>query len=184
MGVRYKFIRARVTKLLEECGIKSAPIDLDQIASKLGLQIKEERTGGDISGFLYRSGSTGIIGVNSKHNKPRRRFTAAHELGHYLLHSAQAGEVHVDPLNAIDIKFRDTKSSAGTDIEEREANRFAAELLMPEDLLSEDIKEFVLEDESGYALTSEKLIKMLANKYEVSETAMTFRLTNLGILKH
>lgn len=58
-----------------------------------------------------------------------------HELGHYLLHDRDG--IHVDRRFAI--KLRNPKSSEGTDDEEKEANLFAAELLMPKQMVQNTI---------------------------------------------
>jgi len=71
--------------------------------------------------------------------------------------------------------FRNSHSSDGTDIKEIEANRFAAELLMPEEKLRADIKK-----KSGIDLFGdEDKLKELAERYQVSEQAMTIRLNTL-----
>ena len=66
----------------------------------------------------------------------------------------------------------------GEDINEKEANYFAAELLMPAKFLRQELegKRLDLFDDSG---TLEKLAK----KYKVSVQALTIRLTNLGYIK-
>jgi Zn-dependent peptidase ImmA (M78 family) len=65
------------------------------------------------------------IYVNQNGSPRRRRFTAAHELGHYLVHcqkypdGLRCDEAAVDGRNGVEI--------------EREANDFASTLLMPLD---------------------------------------------------
>ena len=64
---------------------------------------------------------------------------------------------------------RDRVSTTGTDMLEIEANAFAAELLMPEELLSAALDEkFDLEDPP--------VLEKLANKFRVSLTALQHRL--------
>ena len=81
-------------------------------------------------------------------------------------------EVHVD--RAYRVNLRNDISSSAVDREEIEANRFAAKLLMPEDMLIADLKgqEIDFEDE--------RRLEKLARRYSVSIQALTFRLTNLG----
>ena len=74
------------------------------------------------------------------------------------------------------MRFRDSKSSEGTDRYEVEANRFAAELLMPETFL---LKDFSERDESKDV---DEIVEWLAARYRVSKQAMTIRLTNLRLL--
>lgn len=56
-----------------------------------------------------------------------------------------------------------------------EANRFAMELLIPYDLIIEDLAE-------GFDLEDEKRVKELAKKYKVSVQCMAFRIGGLVIL--
>ena len=65
----------------------------------------------------------------------------------------------------------------GEDVEEREANLFAAELLMPAAFLKEDLlgKDVDLIGDSAF-------LQRLAKKYDVSVQALTFRLANLGYI--
>jgi Zn-dependent peptidase ImmA (M78 family) len=74
--------------------------------------------------------------------------------------------------------MRNKASSAGTDLEELEANLFAAELLMPISLLEKDLEKIDVVD-----LEDEAIVAKLAARYKVSTQAMTFRLANLGYLE-
>ena len=58
-----------------------------------------------------------------------------------------------------------------------EANLFAAELLMPERLLTKDIAEV-----ESLELDLEDQLEKLAKKYGVSQQAMAIRLSSLGYL--
>ena len=71
------------------------------------------------------------------------------------------------------INLRSPESSTAEDIEEIEANAFAASLLMPEDFLKEDLANFVLD------IDDPQQVQRLARRYEVSAQAMTIRLMNL-----
>jgi Zn-dependent peptidase ImmA (M78 family) len=75
---------------------------------------------------------------------------------------------------------RDGRSSEASVTEEIEANSFAANLLMPKRFIVEDL-EFQLASRSDGELPRDQLTA-LARKYQVSETAMTFRLINLGLI--
>jgi Zn-dependent peptidase ImmA (M78 family) len=164
-------IRTRVRSLLEEHRIRKPPVRVRAVAKRLGIEIRHEPFEGEISGVLYRSRDSAIIGVNSLHHRNRQRFTIAHEIGHFLLHEF---EVHVD--KGYRIVLRDGASSRATDPSEIEANQFAAELLMPLHFLKRDIPKFMhdLEEETG--------LEELARLYRVSRQAMAFRLVNLGLI--
>ncbi|MGH3265723.1 MAG: ImmA/IrrE family metallo-endopeptidase [Trebonia sp.] len=66
----------------------------------------------------------------------RRRFTIAHELGHYFLHVSET--LHVD--RAAHFRLRSQLSSEGIDVTEIQANRFAASLMMPDEMILKDMK--------------------------------------------
>ncbi len=173
MSVRRKHIGSLVAKLLSEHRISEAPVDVLHIAKRLGLEVRKEAAEGDLSGFLFRNEGNGkaVIGVNRNQHPNRQRFTVAHELGHYLLHST--GRVHVE--RGYSIKLRDGRSSEGVDEEEKEANLFAAELLMPRRFLTRDISHAASLD-----LFDEASLSEVAERYKVSTQALAFRLAYLG----
>ena len=127
-----------------------------------------------MSGFLYRDNASAVIGVNTHHAPVRQNFTAAHELGHLLLHDQE--QLHVD--HGFRVRLRDDVSSQGTDEAEREANLFAASLLMPKEFLEAD-----LASEESVDLLDDGLLCDLARKYGVSTQALVNRLKNLGYIQ-
>lgn len=181
MRVRRKHIQSLVQELLTTNRILSAPVDIKKIAKNLRIQIITQSAEDELAGFLLRDldKKTAVIGVNENHSHNRQRFTIAHEIGHFCLHNYEG--VHFDGKNTgLQVHLRNGKSAEGTNIEEREANLFAAELLMPKMLLEKDIalvKEIYLLDESDQS------IKTLANNYQVSVRALTYRLANLGYIE-
>jgi len=156
----------------EEAGQRSLPIDVEEIARLRGARVVYEQMDPELSGLLYRDGETVVIGVNSAHHENRQRFTIAHELGHLVLH--QGRPVVLD--HVVRLNFRDPLSGTATDTEEIQANRFAAELLMPADLVRV---------EAGRAREARNPLddhfeQALAQGFGVSAEAMKNRLTNLG----
>ncbi|HEY4248477.1 MAG TPA: ImmA/IrrE family metallo-endopeptidase [Lacunisphaera sp.] len=109
--------------------------------------------------------------MNANHSEARQRFTIAHELGHFFLHAGDP--VFVDQSF---VMMRDTASSEGEKVEEREANLFAAELLMPAKLIVKEV-----EDMDDIDIVDDGKIGRLADKFGVSVQAMSFRLANLGV---
>lgn len=174
--VRRKHIRRLVLRLLTEHAVGSPPVPVEFIADSLGLKVQFAAAEYDLSGFLIRdhSAQRSLIGVNELHSENRQKFTIAHELGHFLLHDYE--NIHVD--RGFSVKLRSRKSSEGTDDEEKEANLFAAELLMPKHFVEADLDE--IEDVD---LVNEDVIAELAKKYGVSTQAMTFRLSYLGYIE-
>ena len=163
---------ARAEKLAEQvlatADIAVAPVPIEDIVKLQGIDLHFPNLGPDISGVLIRKPDATIIGVNRTHSKNRQRFSIAHELGHVLLHKGE--QVHYDA--AFRINLRSGLSSQGTDVEEMEANTFAACVLMPRAFLEEDPEAFVeLEDPVA--------VSLLAKRYGVSAHAMSLRLANL-----
>lgn len=171
MSPAKKGAESRVSEILKRFGITEPPVPAENIARGLGAQITYEPFEGEISGMLLRDQDTLVIGVNSRHAPTRQRFTVAHEIGHILIHEGRP--VFIDRF--VRVNFRDGESST----EEREANAFAAELLMPHDLII-SAADSVLLKRPEY--TPEKLVRVLARQFEVSLAAMQYRLINLEVL--
>lgn len=176
-NMRIEDIEKRAEKVLKESQTESLPIDLKKIAKKHGIIISEApNKSDDISGLLLRSEKKTLVGVNSFHHSNRKRFTIAHELGHYFLH--ETGDTFVDNNSNLEllVKFRD--NSAPKTQEEREANCFAAALLMPAKSVQKHFNSLVevIDDTT-------EIINKLSDKYEVSYDAMMYRLINLDLVR-
>lgn len=168
-----KRIREQASQLLRQHGVMTAPVNVEGLATSLGIVIRRTPAEDEVSGFLLnQKPGPAIIGVNSLHHPNRQRFTIAHELGHYALHDFD--ELHVDQYV---MRLRSSASSTGEHKEEVEANRFAAELLMPESMLQDEILRLGVQD-----LSDDKAMQQLAKQFQVSVQAMTNRLTSLGYI--
>ncbi|MGH3071382.1 MAG: ImmA/IrrE family metallo-endopeptidase [Gaiellaceae bacterium] len=130
------------------------PVPVEAIAEDL-LGLAVERREIDVSGMLLPAERR--ILVNAAEPETRQRFTVAHELGHWVCQCAgaespqpvycRAEEVGVDPeARAL----------------EREANIFAANLVMPEEAMRAAVGE---------------------NHFGVSDEALAWRLYNLGLAR-
>ncbi len=163
-------------ELLARMGIKEPPINVEQLAQDLGVDVSYSFYSGEVSGMLFREeDDTKIIGVNSAHATTRQRFTIAHEIGHLLLHKGRPMIVDT----TVRINMRDATASMATNAEEIQANAFAAELLMPKAWVMERMRNFMEQSDEP---SDEDAIRTLARECEVSEQAMQFRLMNLGII--
>ena len=141
----------------------SPPVPVGAIANALGLEVKLTLLPPSISGEIRPSATapSGFrININRHETKERQRFTIAHEIGHYLLHRDKIGEGVADS-----VMYRSGLSNAI----EAEANRVAAELLMPRHLMAP-----LLEPYGN--LPSETAASALAEKMGVSLPAMKIRL--------
>lgn len=152
------------TEILDTYWDGKLPVNVKKIASAMGIQV----TGmghGDVSGAIEIDEDFGPIITYNKSEAPvRQRFTIAHEIGHFALGHLEGGAK----------KFRDDSSnfsSGARNPEEREANIFAARLLMPAKVVR-------------YAVNDKKIrsIEKLAEIFEVSQVAMKYRLINLGLI--
>ena len=156
-------------------------IDPYAVAEHYGIVVRKGPLEDSLSGFLVHDGSgKAFIGINDSDNLRRQRFTLAHELGHYFLHDRS--DVFFDTgAGQLRLMARDDLSKEGTDFREVEANLFAAELLMPSELIRRDLQDYTHVDLFGDEV-SESIISDLARKYNVSVRAMTVRLERLGLL--
>jgi Zn-dependent peptidase ImmA (M78 family) len=148
------------------------PFDVEAAAESLNLSVVQQDFESSVSAMLVVKDGHGVIGVNTNHHPNRRRFSVAHEIGHYLLHRDSAS-VFVD---AAPVFFRDDTSSAGTAQQEVEANAFAAELLMPAATLRERLEQQSVDPYDDAA------VHRLARAFGVSTQALTIKLVRLGLI--
>ena len=139
---------------------KDPPINVVGIAGAFGLKVYLDDLEQGISGKIIKDrehgGASGYsIVINSNEAPNRQRFTIAHEIGHYLLHRDRIGDGLTD-----DALYRSGLST----MEEVRANRLAADILMPYDLVERSIKQGV------------KNVEDLAALFRVSVQAMRVRL--------
>ena len=73
-------IVARVEKILNDFGVRAPPVPVDRIAKGLGAQLRFSPLDEELSGMIYISGGTPIIGVNSLHPPNRQRFSSRTKL--------------------------------------------------------------------------------------------------------
>jgi Zn-dependent peptidase ImmA (M78 family) len=100
------------------------PVKVDELALALGLKLTYEDLPDDVSGKIERDEADGfVVTVNRNHPLVRQRFTIAHEIAHFVLHRDLIGDGVVD-----DGLYRSRTLSSAV---ERQANRYAADILMP-----------------------------------------------------
>jgi Zn-dependent peptidase ImmA (M78 family) len=161
-------IREKLAELLDR--YEGPPVNIEAIIRGLGIELdKKASLDPDISGQIEKSGNeTYKVSVNSTDNYLRQRFTMAHELGHYLLHKNLMGDGLFD-----DRAYRSTAAGKyATSLvgpkEEAAANRLAARILMPAEIVVSEAQ-----DASS--------VDALAKRFQVSTKAMDIRLQTLGI---
>lgn len=128
-----------------------------------------------LAGFIFTAGNAAWVYVSGDRDHPigRRRFTAAHELGHAVLHRGDMPEQFIADTHAVV-----ADPAADLAPKEREANRFAVELLIPAGVCR--AREAELRREHG-CCPRLVLAYRLAAELLVSREATRYRLNDLGV---
>lgn len=147
------------------------PTDVSAIFSDLGVSYEEKQILSGESGWIEKQGDFYHVVINSSESPQRRRFTAAHELAHYLLHRnllATMGRLdrHTDRLFDSAAQNREAPFQ---EYHEVEANQMAAQILMPAGKVRR------LFDQNA-------TINELADTFGVSQAAMKIRLQSLNLV--
>lgn len=141
------------------------PVDVEKIAKQLNIQEITETDTDKFEGMLVAlpDKSAGFINISENIREPtRKRFTIAHELGHYVIPTHESSyNCNKDDTN----NYYDKKHP-----QEIEANHFAAELLMPRKYFLKEIER----KEPSY-----DLIQNLTDKFESSLTSTLIRYKEL-----
>jgi Zn-dependent peptidase ImmA (M78 family) len=136
MNNKLSFPRLKARDIIKSLDIRHPKeIEIEEIAYVRHMIVREHILDG-AEGRLVRKGNWGIATINR--NIPelgRKRFAISHELGHFELHES------VDPVRLCNDK--DFLWYGKTNPEEKEANEFAAELLMPEFLFQPMCKSII-----------------------------------------
>lgn len=141
---------------------RDPPVDVVGLAEHLGINVRESLQLPDhIAGKLFLSkkhgGESGYaIFINRNDARTRKRFTVAHEIGHFILHRN-----YLEGSVEDDIHYRSSRLRSW---QETEANRFAARLLMPAAQLRR-----ALDEHDGDRAE-------VAQLFQVSEQALCIRL--------
>lgn len=157
-------------QLLEKYGMKGqTPVKIDQLLKKIGIDVIpadfssiEEKAGyqqGDILGATLIVKDDVTIFYREDSSENRIRFTVAHELAHCC--------IHTDKLKETNIQLR---QNGKQDDEEKDANVFAGELLIPKENLMKYYEELIVPS-----------LKVLAEIFMVSTSVMAARLDFLAL---
>ncbi|MYC12762.1 MAG: ImmA/IrrE family metallo-endopeptidase [Gemmatimonadetes bacterium] len=124
---RQKSLVRRAERLLQDENLLELPVDLEALSQTRGILIREmEADEEGVSGMLLRHGDTfGILYSTQIPNIGFQRFSIAHELGHYFI------DGHLDQIPFDDNVHRSRADFVSNNYYEREADHFAAGLLMP-----------------------------------------------------
>lgn len=153
--VRLAEQRATADTLLRVYEVEYPPVDVEMLARRMHIELLPESTGSEISGRIEvdAAAARAVIRVRRDHAPWRQRFTIAHEIGHLMRGHAESSTTCLRWL--------------GGTPEESEANRYAADLLMPMWML----EPLMLQYGADWS--------RLARLFQVSEDAMKIRLSVL-----
>ncbi|WP_297848796.1 ImmA/IrrE family metallo-endopeptidase [uncultured Desulfovibrio sp.] len=138
----------------------SLPVDPIRIAGKMGILVMADASlegSGHYEPTASKNGGP-LITYNPMESHVRQRFTIAHELGHHVLEHG--------------VSDRDTPANftmTSSDPKEVEANKFAADLLMPSQFVQAVVE-----------VKNIRSLRQLSHLFNVSTAAMGYRLRNLG----
>ena len=159
-------LSSRAKNIIEEFHrVPSAPpISVKGMAEAFGLKILAASLSPHISGRIERENENYVIRVNRYEVKVRQRFTVAHEIAHYLLHRDIIDRDGIEDT----IMYRSRLKSR----EETEANRLAADLIMPRFLVLAKLEELNIDRHNP----GEGDVEEMAESFGVSQYAMSLRL--------
>ncbi len=154
-------------RTIVEQHLLDAPVKLGAVAKELGISVKLSTLNPGESGNISREDDRYVIRINRYESRERQRFTLAHEIAHFLLHR--------DIIDSTEGGITDNvlyRSGASEQVE-YEANRLAADLVMPKELIGPRLRQL------GVPI-SEEVIEYMATAFQVSKAAMEIRLTPLA----
>lgn len=144
--------------------------DIIELAEENNIDVFEAELPDDVSGIYKKNkeNQNDAIYINQEHSENRKRFSIAHELGHYFL--GHITGMHIDKI------FRNELSSMAINKNEIEANNFAAELLMP----TEEVENYITDLNENNKMSLDDIIDKSSDYFKVSREAMRYKLKNLG----
>lgn len=152
-------------QLLIEKYQQETPMKLGALAKELNIVVKKSTLAPNISGEIKESDDIVTIRINRHDAISRQRYTLAHEISHFFLHRHLLKNGIKD-----DVLYRSTQSNEV----EAEANRLAADIIMPLELVKTLIKKYSIDD-----LAKEKVYEQVAEELGVSTTALAIRLEKI-----
>lgn len=155
----------RAESLVAELGISSpGELDVEAIAFDSGVEVAYERLNG-CEATLVGYGDRAIATINPSGVRGRERFSVAHEVGHWHLHRGQSFQCRVDEPDGNLVSNRQL---------EKEADTFAAHLLMPGPLFNPQVRQL--------GQPNFQQLADIAGQFEASLMATALRLANINTL--
>lgn len=159
-----------VENICKKYNVNILDVDPVKLADQLSIVVQSvEFKDPNISGMLSHEGDRYTISVNMYDSYERKRFTVAHELGHYIL----------GHLKETDADLEIFRKGITGDEKEVEANKFAAALLVNSGYLKVmyEVSKIVHKDYVD-------IVNKLAEKFHVSRQTMHYRLKSIGAINN
>jgi len=158
---------ATAQKVIQELLVQNPKdLDLEGIINFYDCYYQEKSMNGADGRILFK-GKSIVITINSNiRYEPKKRFVTAHELGHLLLHKNT-----IPVFNCDESSFMEWYQSGSF---ETQANEFAAEFLMPQQLFSQEAHKAVKFDFS--------VLISLSHYFQTSVTSTVIRFVAAGTL--
>lgn len=148
-------------QLRKEINYTKIPVDPVEIAMQKGVEVREEDAEGYTGMLLVVDGEALISIKKSLREQTRKRFTVAHELGHFTIPG------HITPQQSLfQCSDKDISDFGRSNNKEVEANWFASELLLPEEHFRKRVQ---------YKDLSKGLLDELCAEFDTSLTATGLR---------
>lgn len=156
-------------KILQKLGADNPQdINLQYLCEECNLTIEYASDMSADAEIIIAPNHHGIITINQNQHPYRQRFSIAHELGHWHLHRKQ-GMFACDTSHGHSRSFFDMESGKE---KERQADRFAADLLMPSYMLKPLVK--------GFSEINFSCIKNLSETFKTSISATAIQLVTMS----
>jgi len=154
--------------------LSTPPVNIEALIKLFNIELdKNAELPDKILGEIRKVDGNYKISVRKNDHYYRKRFTMAHELAHFLLHENKIGD-------GVDDNFAYRSTGDGnfdnqriTKKEETEANKMAAGLLMPKDLILKSIQE------KNIGNNIDNLSELLSKEFQISASAMKIRIASL-----
>lgn len=146
------------------------PFDITAMVQDHGISIIRRDIERSVTGVLVLDSTRVTMLLNRLFDASQQRFSLAHLFGHFVLHK------NLSPLFVELIRPEESRSHQPWALLEQEADEFAAEMLMPEEILRDCVTA------KPHHFRSPSVVQPLAARFGVSELAFALRLSQLGLM--
>jgi Zn-dependent peptidase ImmA (M78 family) len=170
-------------ELLKKVSDKDCSTDIEALIKKLNIELKQDVLEDNISGKIeyIKKDDSVTITIDESEIEPRQRFSLAHEVAHYI-HDIDFNEEHDDVSDSI--FFRSDNSNPI----ERQANKYAEQLLMPLELIDAKTDEIIKQQFPDKKILGikriYKIVSELSNIFKVSKPAIIMRLASISKINY